>query len=45
MEHELLAITETLKYFKHKLLGCSIIIRTDHKNLTHPTSTHTSDRI
>ncbi len=27
------------------LLGHHIIVRTDHKNLTHPTSTHTSDRV
>jgi len=44
-EQELLAITETLKYFKHMLLGHSITIRTDHKNLTHPSSSHTSDRV
>ncbi len=44
-ERELLAITETLKYFKHMLLGHTIIVQTDHKNLTHPASTHTSDRV
>jgi len=27
------------------LLGHRIIVRTDHKNLTHPHSTHSSDRV
>jgi hypothetical protein len=44
-EQELLAIVETLKYFKHMLLGQDIIVKTERKNLTHPNSTHTSDRV
>jgi len=44
-EQELLAITEPLKYCKHMLLGHAIIIKTDHKNLTHPNLMHTSDRV
>jgi hypothetical protein len=44
-EQELLAITETLKYFKHMLYGHKIIVKTDHKNLTHQLSTHASDRV
>jgi hypothetical protein len=44
-EQELLAITETLKYFRHMLFGHTIIVRTDHKNLTHQVSTHASDRV
>jgi transposase InsO family protein len=44
-EQELLAITETLKYFRHMLLGHQIVIKTDHKNLVHPNSHHASDRV
>jgi hypothetical protein len=44
-EQELLAITETLKYFKHMLFRHSTIVKTDHKNLTHQVSTHASDCI
>jgi hypothetical protein len=44
-EQELLAITETLKYFRHMLFGHKIIVKTDHKNLTHQVSTHASDRV
>jgi len=44
-EQELLAIAETLKYFRHMLLGHRIIVRTDHKNLTHPDTNHVSDRV
>jgi transposase InsO family protein len=44
-EQELLAITETLKYFRHMLLGHRILVKTDHKNLVHPNSHHASDRV
>jgi hypothetical protein len=44
-DQELLAIVETFKYFKHMLLGHEIVVKTDHKNLTHPASTHISDHI
>jgi hypothetical protein len=40
MEQELLAIVETLKYFKHMLLWHAIIIK-----ITHLNSTHTSNRV
>jgi hypothetical protein len=44
-EKELLTIVETLKYFKHMLLGHEIIVKMDHKTLSHPNSTHTSDGV
>jgi hypothetical protein len=44
-EQELLAIVETLKYFKHMLLRHKIIMRFDHKNLNHSSTTHVSDRM
>ena len=34
-ERELLAIVETLKYFKNILLGQEIMVHTNHKNLTY----------
>ena len=40
MEQELLAIVETLKYFKHMLLWHVIIIK-----ITHLNSTHTSNKV
>jgi hypothetical protein len=44
-KQELLAIVETLKYFKHMLFGHKIIIKTDHNYLTHQVSAHASDRV
>jgi hypothetical protein len=44
-KQELLAIVKTLKYFKRMLLGHAIIMQTDHKNLTHPSSNHSSNRV
>jgi hypothetical protein len=44
-EEELLAIMEMLKYYKHMLFGHTIIVKTDHKNLTHQSSPHASDRV
>jgi hypothetical protein len=41
-KHELWAIAEILKYFKHMLLGHEIVMQTDNKNLTYPTLTHTN---
>jgi hypothetical protein len=44
-EQELLAIVEMFKYFKHMLFRHEIIVQMDHKNLPHPNSTHSSDRV
>jgi len=44
-EQELLAITEALKYFKHMLFGHRMVVKTDHKNLTHQLSTHSCNRV
>ena len=44
-KQELLAITETLKYFKHMLFGHNIVVKTGHKILTHELSTQASDRV
>jgi hypothetical protein len=44
-EQELLAITETLKFFRHMLFRHKIIVKIDHKNLTYQVSSHASDRV
>ena len=44
-EQELLAIVETLKYFKGILLGQQIRVYTDHKNLTFDNSPFSNDRV
>ena len=44
-EQELLAIVETLKYFKNMLLGQKVRVYTDHKNLTFDNSSFSSDRV
>jgi hypothetical protein len=44
-EQELLAIVETLKYFKNMLLGHKVRVYTDHKNLIFDNSSFSSDRV
>ncbi len=44
-DQELLAIDETLKHHHNIIYGCDIIVKTDHKNLTHSDTKHTSQRV
>ena len=44
-EQELLAIVETLKYFRTMLLDQKITIWTDHNNLTYPNTQISCDRV
>ena len=43
-DKELLGITESLKHFRHILLGNEIKVYTDHKNLTYTGINFNSDR-
>ena len=44
-DKELVGMTESLKYFRHILLGNEIKVYTDHKNLTYAGANFNSDRI
>ena len=42
IKKELFSIVETLKTFRSMLLGASITVQTDHKNVTHKVSNFTT---
>ena len=44
-DQELLAIVECLKQYKTMLLGQTITVWTDHRNLTYKNIEHASDRV
>ena len=44
-KQEFLSIVKALKQFRIILLGNKIIIYTDHKNLTYPSTNYMSDRV
>ena len=44
-DQELLAIVECLKAYRQMLYGQLITVHTDHKNLTHKTTEHASNRV
>ena len=42
---ELLAVYEGLKFHHNLIYGCDVTVMTDHKNLTHESTQHTSQRV
>ncbi len=42
---ELLAVYEGLKFHHNLIYGCNVTVMTDHKNLTHESTQHTSHRV
>ena len=44
-EQELLAAHEAAQYFSPLIRGCELLIKSDHKNLSAPTTKHTNLRV